>query len=284
MYADAALAGRPLLEEEAPFSAALGVMALAVCDDPRAEAIRRRTRAFVVGAMAFPGRWRYWRHLPCDLDSLSVCSLAVAEHPWVLFGMNLRMLAAARDERGRFLTWAQAPPPGFANAADGVVNANALAYLATHGRHAPGERAAAWLVDVVEKDAAEAASHFYPSPIDLYAAMARARQHGVPAFAPADGLLARRTLALRRADGSYGDALRTARALTALAVLDALPKEDALARSVTWLLDAQRADGGWPSCVQWRGPPPPQPPTQGFRCDPLDAACCVEALVRSASL
>ena len=268
-------------EETAPFVAALGALTLAACDDPRSRALRRRSGGFIVRSMRHPGVWRYWPHLPNDLDSLSLCSQAVPWHPWVLLGANLGCLGPAQDDRGRFRTWL-APPTG-ANSVDvdSVVNANVVAYLASQGRNAPGERAAAWLAGLVRDGNAEGTSHYYPDTVDLYDALARARQRGVPALQDVGATLADRIRARREPDGGYGDTLRTARALSALHVLGAPPEGEALWSTVERILCRQRPDGSWPECRFWQGPLPPDPPSVGFASAMLDTASCVEALVRS---
>ena len=268
-------------EETAPFVAALGALTLAACGDPRSQALRRRSGEFIVRSMRYPGVWRYWPHLPNDLDSLSLCSQAVPWHPWVLLGTNLRCLGPAQDDRGRFRTWL-APPTG-ANSVDvdSVVNANVVAYLASQGRNAPGERAAAWLAGLVRDGNAEGTSHYYPDPLDLYDALARAHRRGVPALQDVGATLADRIRARRGPDGGYGDTLRTARALSALHLLGAPPEGEALWATVERILRRQRPDGSWPECRFWQGPLPPKPPSVGFASAMLDTVSCVEALVRS---
>ena len=280
MYQNLELTG-PAEEEFAPFVAALGVLTLAACDDPRSVSLRDRSGGFIVRSMSPPGVWRYWPSLPNDLDSFSLCSQAVPWHPWVLFGRNLGCPGMAQDERGRFRTWL-APPTG-ANRVDvdSVVNANVVGYLASQGRNALGERAAAWLAGLVREGNAEGTFHFYPDTLDLYDALARARERGVPALQDLGDTLADRIRARRDPDGGYGDTLRTARSLSALYVLGAPPEGEALWATVERILCRQRPDGGWPGHRFWQGPLPPNPPTVGFASEMLDTASCIEVLVRS---
>ena len=280
MYRNLDLAG-PATEEFPPFVAGLGALTLAACGGPRARALRDRTGEFVVASMRSPGLWRYWPSLPADLDSLSVCSQAVPRHPWVLFAMNVDCLRAAQDDRGRFRTWLG--PPGAAGVVDvdGVVNANVVGYLAFQGRDGLGARAAAWLAGLVRDGSAEGASHYYPDALDLWDALARARQRGVPELRGLGAALAGRIRARRGADGGYGDTLRTARALSALHVLGAAPEGEELRATLERILGRQRPDGGWPEHLFWQGPLPPRPPSVGFASEMLDTASCVEALARS---
>lgn len=280
MYGNLALEG-PAEEEFPPFVAALGALSLAACGGARARALRGRTEAFVARSMRYPGVWRYWPSLPGDVDSLAICSQAVPRHPWVLFGMNLGPLLAARDRRGRFRTWIAPPAKTAAEDVDSVANANAVGYLAFQGRNAAGARAAAWLADLAQDGSGEGSSHYYSDVLDLYGAIARARALGVPAFRSLGGTLAKRIRARRGPDGGYGGAARAARALSALRVLGHPPEGGELRAAVERILARQRPGGSWPESLFWRGPPPPNPPSAGFASEMLDTASCVEALVGS---
>ena len=278
VYDNLDLRGEPGVTEYAPFVAGLGALSLEASGDPRARAIGAKSAEFIVRSMSYPGTWRYWAHLPPDLDSLSICSQVVSWHPWVLLGSNLRLLPAARDERGRFKTWLAADAPAERNPPDSVVNANVVGYLASHGRDELGRQAAAWLTELVREGTAQGASHYYPDAIDLYDAVARARDRGAPAFRDLGPALAERISARRAPDGGYGDTLRTARALSALRLLGAAPEGAELEETLERILSRQRADGGWPEHCYWQGPPPPEPPAQGFGSAMLDTASCIEAL------
>ena len=278
-YGNLELTG-PAQEERAPFVAALGALTLAAGGDhPRARALRRRSGEFIARSMRYPGVWRWESGHAGDLDSLSLCSQAAPLHPWVLLGANLRVLRTVQDDRGRFATWLA--PLIEANNVDSVVNANVVGYLAFQRRNALGERAAAWLAGLVRDGNAEGTFHFYPDPLDLYDALARARRLGVPALQEVGGVLADRIHARRDPDGGYGDTLHTARALSALHLLGAPPEGEALWATVERILRRQRPDGSWPECLFSQGPLPPAPPTIGFACAMRDTASCVEALVRS---
>ena len=269
-------------EELAPFVAALGVLTLAVCGDPRSRSLQNRSGEFIVRSMRHPGVWRYWPSLPNDLDSLSLCSQAVPWHPWVLFGMNLGCLPTAQDGRGRFRTWL-APPneAGRAWTWDSVVNANVVGYLASQDRNALGERAAAWLAGLVREGNAEGSSHYYPDPLDLYDALARARERGVPAFpGPRSGA--------RGPDpgpSRPGRRVRRHAAHRARPLRPAYPGSPAGGRCAGGHGRADPAPAtpgrklaGAPLLA---GPLPPDPPSVGFASAMLDTASCVEALVRS---
>ena len=269
----------PGADEYPPFVAGLGALTLEACGGPRSRSLLERSRKFVVRTMSYPGTWRYGPGFPPDLDSLSVCSQAIRSHPCMLFGANLRILAAMRDERRRFRTWIARPDQ--ANVPDSVVNANVAGYLALLDRNDVGQPAAAYIAALIRDGRVAGSSHYYPDAIDLYDAVVRARERGVPAFADLAAPLADRIRARRGADGGYGDTLRTARALSALHVLGAPPAGRELQATCRRILSRQRPDGSWPEHCYWQGPPPPMPPSVGFGCAMLDTASCVEALVRS---
>ena len=280
-YPNLDLTGR-FVDEQPPFVAGLGSLTLAACGGPRVRSLRERTGRFIARSISYPGTWRYGRGLPPDLDSLSVCSLAVRRHPWVLFGANLGLVAAARDERGRFRTWIARPDES--NVPDSVVTANILSYLAVAGRNGIGEQAAAWIAGLIRDGATEGSSYAYPDAIDLYDATARARERGVPGLQEIGTVLVDRLRARRGADGGYGDTLRTARALSALHVLGAAPAGGDLWATCERILSRQRPDGSWPQHRYWQGRVPPVPPDIGFGCTMLDTASCIEALMRSVPL
>ena len=269
----------PWTEESPPFVAGLGLLALEACDSPAAERLRTRTRGFLHAGVEYPGVWRYRFYLLPDLDDTAICSLAAQPHLWLLLGRNVDHLLSFRDERGRFLTWMETPdgPSAVYQGADSVVNANVIAYLGDR----PETRAAqCWLHGLVEAPRGhDLALRYYPFPLDLYAALARASDRAPPVFASLRATLAERILACRDAGGAFGDALRTAQALTALDRLDAAGDTAVVQAAVQRLLQAQHADGGWPECLAWLGHPGS---TFGFGSAALTTACCIEALARVA--
>ncbi len=91
--------------ERPPFVSALGALALESSDEPRARAICTATKAYLIDTIEYPGFWRYYRHLPPDLDSTALCSLVIGTHPWIWLGRNVPGMLANRDEEGRFMTW-----------------------------------------------------------------------------------------------------------------------------------------------------------------------------------
>ena len=281
VYANPACTG-PSGDEQVPFVAALGALHLKSCSDPRAERLRGRTRAFLLERMEPPGVWRYWPALPPDLDDTAVCSLVVGPHIYGALGWTLPAVFRQREPEGRFRTWMRSAPDAVTpwDDVDSVVNANVVAWLGDRPETRPAQR---WLETVVREGREKGSSWYYPDPMDLYAAMARAASAAAGVFGALRPLLAARILERRQPDGSFGVPHRTAQALSGLHRLCAVlgPSVDPAA-SVARLVEMQRPDGSWPSGVVWQGPPPPEQPSAWFVSDALATACGVEALARAA--
>ncbi|MDE0047922.1 MAG: hypothetical protein OXU19_19020 [bacterium] len=233
--------------ERPPFISALCALALETCADERARSIRSATRRYLVSSMEYPGLWRYYRHLPADLDSTSLCSLALSRHPWIALGRNVPHMLANRDGDGLFQTWllAEGEPDvasDFRIEADPVVNANVIACL---GCHPATREARHWLENKVVEDRLENASKWYPDTISAYYAIGRAMVRAAPALEGLRPVLVERILALCDGEGGCGNLLQTSQAITALHTIGALEGVD-VARQVERFVDAQRDDGSWP--------------------------------------
>ena len=88
--------------ERPPFISAFCALALECCGEARAGAICAATKKYLVDTIEYPGLWRYYRHLPQDLDSTSLCSLVIGDHPWVFLGEE-RSADTGESRRGRTL-------------------------------------------------------------------------------------------------------------------------------------------------------------------------------------
>ena len=236
--------------ERPPFVSALCALALESSDEPRARAICTATKAYLIDTIEYPGFWRYYRHLPPDLDSTALCSLVIGTHPWIWLGRNVPGMLANRDEEGRFLTWVLAEDEPnvvspFRIEADPVVNANVLACLGNH----PGTRdAQRWLEALVTEDKLEGSSKWYPDTVTIYHAITRALIRAKPALDSLRPILADRILGLRDEKGGFGNVLQTAQAVSALHNIGSLERIDAK-REAERLMSSQRADGSWPELL-----------------------------------
>ena len=236
--------------ERPPFVSALCVLALESSDEARARALCTRTKSYLVDTMEFPGLWRYYRHLPQDLDSTTLCSLVIGTHPWILLGRNVPQILANRDDKGRFMTWVLAKDEPnvvspFRIEADPVVNANVIAYL---GDHPETRRAQRWLEALIAEDGLEGSSKWYPDRVTIYYATTRAMVRARPALDRLRPIVADRILGLRDTRGDFGNILQTAQAVAALYNVGSLERIDAT-REIERFIGWQHEDGSWPELL-----------------------------------
>ena len=242
--------GIPRHFERPPFVSAFCVLALESSNEPRARALCAATRAYLADTMEHPGFWRYYRHLPQDLDSTALCSLVIGNHPWILLERNVPRMLANRDEKGCFMTWVLAEhEPNvvatFRIEADPVVNANVIAYLGDGPETRDAQR---WLEDMIVEDRLEGASKWYPDKAAIYYATTRAMIRARPALEALRPILADRILGLRDPQGEFGGILQTAQAMSALYNIGSLGRIDAR-HEVESFIDSQRDDGSWPELL-----------------------------------
>ena len=236
--------------EKPPFVSAFCVLALECSEEERARAICSRTRKYIADTIEYPGLWRYYRHLPTDLDSSALCSIVAGTHPWILLGRNVPRMLANRDEQGRFLTWVleEGEPDvvsRFRIEADPVVNANVIAYL---GDHPETRDAQAWLEAVISEGRAEGSSKWYPDAVATYYAATRAMLRARPALDGLRPVLAERILELGDEDEGFGNILQTAQAASALYNIGSLEDTHAK-RLAARTMGSQREDGSWPELL-----------------------------------
>ena len=236
--------------ERPAFVSAFCVLALENCGEAQAKAMCAAAKAYLAETVEFPGLWRYYRHLPQDLDSTALCSLVIGTHPWILLGRNVPHILANRDEEGRFLTWMLAKDEPdvvskFRIEADPVVNANVIAYLGDCPETGDAQR---WLEALVVEGGLAGSSKWYPDTIAIYYAIARAAIRIRPALDRLRPILADRILDLRDEKEGFGNVLQTAQAVSALHNAGGLEKtgaKDLLER----ILGSQREDGSWPELL-----------------------------------
>ena len=236
--------------ERPPFISALCVLALDGCAEPRARAMCAGTRAYLADTAEHPGFWRYYRHLPQDLDSTSLCSLAIRTHPWMLLGRNLPRILANQDREGRFMTWVlEDDEPdvvaSFRIEADPVVNANVIAYL---GDRPETRRAQEWLVSRISEDSLEGSSKWYPDTVTVYYAVTRAMLRAQSALDRLRPILADRILGLHEDREAFGNVLQSAQAVSALHNIGSLDSVDT-ERLAEMFMGLQREDGSWPELL-----------------------------------
>ena len=232
--------------ERPPFVSAFCALALERCGDAQARALYKAAGKYIGGTIEYPGLWRYYRHLPQDLDSTALCSLVIEDHPWILLKRNLPRILENRDEHGRFTTWVLvADEPDvvsrFRLEADPVVNANVIAYLGDRPETRGAQR---WLETLITEDRARDSSKWYPDEVSIYYAAARAVVRTRPALDKLSPVLAERILGLRDEKGGFVNVLQAAQAVSALYNIGKLENIDEK-RQLKRFVNAQRDDGSW---------------------------------------
>ncbi len=237
--------------ERPPFISAFCALALQRSKEPLARKLFAQSKNYVVNTMEYPGFWRYYRHLPLDLDSSSLCSMVIDSHPWIGLGRNLPRMLANRDNNGLFLTWVLSEEEPsvvapFRIETDPVVNANIIAYV---GDVPATKIAQHWLKEMIEKGAnLEDASKWYPDPASIYYAIARTTlrvQLGSEEF---PSLLAERILSLRDEAGEFKDVLQAAQAVVALHNIGQLNQLN-VQQQIANFIASQQEDGSWPELL-----------------------------------
>ena len=236
--------------ERPPFISAFCVLALESCDEPKAKAMCAATKSYLVDTMEYPGLWRYYRHLPQDLDSSTLCSLVIGNHPWILLERNVPEILANRDEKGLFQTWILADDEPdivsvFRIEADPVVNANVIAYL---GERPETREARQWLEGLIVEDSLDGTSKWYPDTASIYYAITRALVRVPSVLEGLRPILTDRILGLCGGKGEFGNILQTAQAVSALYNIGSLQSIDAK-HQVERFLNSQREDGSWPELL-----------------------------------
>ncbi len=236
--------------ERPPFVSALCVLALESCSEARAKAICKATRSYLANTIEHPGLWRYYSHLPQDLDSTAICSLAIGTHPWILLGRNIPIILRNRDEEGRFMTWILTEDePGVVSSfrieADPVVNANVIAHLGDRPETRDAQR---WLESLIVEGTLEGSSKWYPDPATIYYATARAMIHAQPALDQLRPILSDHLLGLCSEKGKFRNILQAAQAMSALYNAGSLESID-VKFQVDSFISSQHEDGSWPELL-----------------------------------
>ncbi len=236
--------------ERPPFISAFCALALESCREAKARSICAATRAYLADTIEYPGFWRYYRHLPLDLDSTALCSLVIGSHPWILLGRNVPRILANRDGAGRFTTWMlEGNEPDvvsrFRIEADPVVNANVIAWF---GDCPETRDAQQWLEALITEGNLKDASKWYPDEISICYAVARAVRRVSPAMDRLRPVLADRVLDLMDDEGGFGNVLQTAQAMSTLSDVECLERTD-VKRPLRSIMSAQREDGSWPELL-----------------------------------
>ncbi|MYD79762.1 MAG: hypothetical protein F4X44_04015 [Gammaproteobacteria bacterium] len=267
--------------EKPPFVSALCTLAIEDCEDSKCKTLCTRTKKYLIDKMEYPGFWRYYRHLPKDLDSTALCSLVLGAHPWIFLGRNIPGILANQDEDGRYMTWMleEGEPDvvsKFRIEADPVVNANLIAHL---GDHPETRNAQLWLDHLLREGDVDGSSKWYPDSISIYYAITRAIKRAKPALSNLESVLVERIMSLRNGPGGFGNILHSAQAVSALYNIGQLDRIDAKVL-IEHFIGNQQEDGSWPEflafgdqTMQWG-----KVGQIGHGSESVTSAFCIEAL------
>lgn len=236
--------------ERPPFVTAYCALALQQSDVAIAKEICAQSRNYITDTMEYPGLWRYYRHLPPDLDSTTTCSLMIGDHPWVQYGANMGRILSNRDDKGLFLTWLLAPDEPDVTAkfrieADPVVNANVIALLGDCPETRPAQ---SWLKGLLDSDKINDSSKWYPDTVAVCYSIARAVAFIRPVLDHLAPSISHKIEESRNERGDFDHVLQTAQAISTLDALGELGRIDRW-RQMDILLQAQFEDGGWPEIL-----------------------------------
>lgn len=198
------------------------------------------------------GLWRFFgtsaADPPLDFDDTCCALVALGQCRLPCDSKVEHFLAKAAFPGGGYGTWLLTRINA-EREVDVVVNANILLHLARSGR--PTAELERFLVALVTAKRLRGLSAFAVSELPSLYTLARAYRHGpAPGLAPLLPALIAAVLERRQPDGSFGDELETALAITALATAGHPIGE--LLGAARWLLHQQRPDGSWPRRVFFR--------------------------------
>jgi hypothetical protein len=246
--------------------------------DPLIDEMIKKSRSFLSEELVGPGMFQYYssrnsRKLAFDLDDTSCASFSLRNnHPFIQLRYNINHIINNRNQDGLFYTWLGIPEDK--NDVDSVVNANVICYLGTCQET---ENSIAWLIDIVLKGNEKESYHFYLDDFFLYYAISRAYFNGVTSLSETKETIFKRILERQSADGSFGDNLITAIAMSTLLNFGFNDKY-VLEKTGEYLISRQFEDGSWGKIALFIGP------ESFYGSEELTSALCLEALAHFKNL
>ncbi len=168
-------------------------------------------------------------------------------YPFAYPVQEANLLKSNGEARKRFTERYRPDLAYLVDVVDPVVNANIFSYLAM--QTGGDDALCRYLVNVSSSGSSNGSSVFYESPNIFAQAFSRAYVQGAACLEPGVPNLRASLLARQQPDGSWGNSLETAWALSALSNLGA--RRDALDRAVRFLLNQQNSDGSWKQEAWW---------------------------------
>lgn len=271
------------VEDGAVFTTSIVAYSLSWLNHPLAAQVQNRALDFLESEEIPPGIWRYWtftsgKAIAADVDDTAFISfvLQLCGRGAQLLAANRRILLANRNQNGLFRTWIHS---GSLNDVDSVANANVLLYL---GDETETGLLSKFLNDLIKRDAVAGTIYYYTTERALDYAMCRALRHNRTSLLPAANQLQARLLRSRLPDGSFGNELETALAISSFFNLATVTKVEPplpfLRPAIDFLLRRQQPDGGWARLAYYQGPAPPSPPSYYFGSRELTTGVCLEAI------
>lgn len=236
--------------ERPPFVSAYCTLALENCELPKAKSICAAAKQYILATMEFPGLWRYYRHLPPDLDSTTLCSMILSDHPWIALGQNLSKILSYRNDEGLYNTWVlDSDEPDvvspFRIEADPVVNANIISLLGDCSETRPIQN---WLESLLQDRKLEDSSKWYTDSSAICYGIGRAVNRTKPLLDHLGKPLAENVISNQDQSDGFGNILQTAQAITALHNSGQMDMIDPLHYTKN-ILNSQHEDGSWPELI-----------------------------------
>lgn len=305
--------GSPVVEDASPFATSHVAYSLGFLPLADVRPMLDRALAYLRREMTPSGLWRYWNRdavwegrrilsfIPADLDDTASHSWLLARHG-VDFPDNRTLLLHNRDARGLFYTWFvpraratsdlrywravlgevtvarmtvfwKTTEAGYRDV-DAVVNANVLLYLGERPETAP---VVAWLGRIVAEGREADSDKWYRDLFTFHYALSRCHHAGIRGLGHLGPAIRDRLAATVRPDGGLGEHPMHA-ALALNAILNMGIDAPFVPHALAHLLDAQAADGSWPSAPYYYGGPQ-KSVSWGSR--ELTTGLCLEALARA---
>lgn len=204
--------------------------------------------------------------------------------PTARTGILFRLARAAGDLRARWRTpdkpaefrnvprFSTDTDPVFPDEIDPVVNANVVLYL---GESDETSAAISYLISVVREQREADTAIYYPHPLSLHYAIARAIDHGVRSLAVVNRELTGSAEAILSEGEPRLTPMTAALGATILQIL--APGSPAIPPAVEFILNSQYSAGHWRGEAFYRGP------LEFWGSDELTTAFCIEALARYAT-
>ena len=269
--------------ESCIFSSTIIAYCLGFTRNEKAALMVKRVMEFLINEMIYPGMWRYWSSessssiIP-DIDDTCCASFLLKNaHPYLSTGKNIPIILNNRNKDGLFYTWINLfPHIEDQNDIDSVVNSNVVFYL---GEREETKNTIEFLNKIISENEEEDTYWYYLNNLSLYYMISRAYFNGVESLYQSAYSVIHKVTSKQQNDGSFGDELGTALAVSTLLNFD-FNDLSVLMKGIDFLLDTQSDNGMWKKSAFYAGPRYPISHSVWFGAEVLTTALCVETLAR----